>query len=83
MERAEKEPDVVDRDAAESPARCVWMLAGVVSYRLCNRAFDCDHCPLDRALREGARTPQGRALNDSLFPARQSCGKTASHLFVD
>lgn len=67
MERAEEEPDVVDRDAVESPARCVWMLAGVVSYRLCNRAFDCDHCPLDRALREGARAA-GPGLDRFAFP---------------
>lgn len=30
---------------------CVWMCAGLVSYRLCSRDFDCEHCPLDAALR--------------------------------
>lgn len=30
---------------------CVWMEAGVVSYRLCDRDLDCEHCPLDAALR--------------------------------
>jgi hypothetical protein len=55
MNRAQERPDGGCREAAGSSAQCVWMLAGVVSYRLCNRAFDCDHCPLDRALREGAR----------------------------
>jgi len=29
---------------------CVWMDAGVVNYKLCDRAFDCDRCPLDLAL---------------------------------
>ena len=29
---------------------CVWMHAGVIRFRLCNRAFDCEHCPLDAAL---------------------------------
>jgi glycine cleavage system H protein len=29
---------------------CVWMRAGVLSYRLCDRAFDCEHCLLDKAL---------------------------------
>jgi len=30
---------------------CLWMSAGLVSYKLCDRAFDCEHCPLDAALR--------------------------------
>jgi glycine cleavage system H protein len=30
---------------------CVWMDAGVVSFKLCERDLDCDSCPLDRALR--------------------------------
>jgi glycine cleavage system H protein len=31
--------------------KCVWMSAGILSYQLCDREFDCDHCPLDSALR--------------------------------
>ncbi|UCF68316.1 MAG: hypothetical protein JSV80_03175 [Acidobacteriota bacterium] len=34
---------------------CVWMSAGLVSYKLCDRDFDCEHCPLDAALRGDAR----------------------------
>lgn len=29
---------------------CVWMQAGVVDYKLCDRDYDCDHCPFDEAL---------------------------------
>jgi len=29
---------------------CVWMCAGLISYRLCDRDYDCDSCPLDAAL---------------------------------
>jgi len=32
---------------------CVWMAAGLVSYKLCDRDFDCHRCPLDAALRGG------------------------------
>jgi glycine cleavage system H lipoate-binding protein len=32
--------------------RCVWMSAGILSYQLCDRQFDCDHCPLDAAMRK-------------------------------
>lgn len=31
--------------------RCVWMTAGILSYQLCDRQFDCDNCPLDAAMR--------------------------------
>jgi glycine cleavage system H protein len=33
---------------------CVWMAAGLVSYKLCDREFDCHRCPLDAALRGGS-----------------------------
>jgi glycine cleavage system H protein len=32
---------------------CVWMRAGVLSYKLCDRDFDCEHCMLDAALHGG------------------------------
>jgi len=32
--------------------RCVWMTAGVLSYQLCERRFECEQCPLDIALRQ-------------------------------
>ncbi|MBI5711138.1 MAG: hypothetical protein HZC42_12695, partial [Candidatus Eisenbacteria bacterium] len=31
--------------------KCVWMTAGILSYQLCEREFDCEQCPLDAALR--------------------------------
>ncbi|MBI5503400.1 MAG: glycine cleavage system protein H [Deltaproteobacteria bacterium] len=42
----------VDRIAwlPQSALPCVWMSAGLLSYRLCDRQLDCDHCPLDAAL---------------------------------
>jgi glycine cleavage system H protein len=30
---------------------CVWVHAGLISYRLCDQGFDCEHCLLDAALR--------------------------------
>jgi hypothetical protein len=40
-----------ERRTAASPTQCVWMQAGVVGYKLCDREFDCDRCPFDAALR--------------------------------
>lgn len=50
MSNAEEEIGDVRR-TAESPTQCVWMQAGVVGYKLCDREFDCDQCPFDAALR--------------------------------
>jgi glycine cleavage system H lipoate-binding protein len=32
--------------------QCIWVAAGVLSYKLCDRGFRCEHCPLDAALRD-------------------------------
>ncbi len=38
----------------EEAFKCLWMLAGVVNYKLCDREYECERCPFDRALRGGA-----------------------------
>lgn len=40
---------------AKPSGTCVWMDAGVLAYRLCNRGYACEHCPLDAALRDDPR----------------------------
>ena len=40
---------------------CIWMDAGVVNYRLCNRDFECESCLFDQAIR--GETP-GLAVQD-------------------
>lgn len=37
---------------------CVWMRAGVLDYRLCDREYRCEDCPLDRAIRRSPAGPQ-------------------------
>jgi glycine cleavage system H protein len=49
--------------------QCLWMSAGVVSYRLCDRMFDCDTCPTDQALRGSLSLPVRTAADDAI-PAR-------------
>jgi glycine cleavage system H lipoate-binding protein len=31
--------------------KCIWMMSGILNYRLCDRSYDCENCPLDQALR--------------------------------
>jgi len=38
---------------------CVWMTAGVLTFRLCDRGLRCSDCPLDWALRNTPRPPAG------------------------
>lgn len=42
---------------------CIWMSAGLLSYKLCDRDLDCEHCPLDAALRgQALETPRHASL---------------------
>lgn len=59
----------VPRQAGALPSGdmpCVWMSAGLLSFKLCDRQGECETCPLDRALRglepvpEEARPPRRR-----------------------
>lgn len=40
---------------------CWWMNAGIVDYKLCDRDYECEHCPFDQALHGCVTTP----LSDS------------------
>jgi len=39
---------------------CIWMSAGLVAYKLCDREYDCENCPFDAAMR-GAEAETRRA----------------------
>jgi glycine cleavage system H protein len=49
--------------------RCVWMSAGILSYQLCDRQFDCDHCPVDAAMRK--RYPRQEEAPGQIATARE------------
>jgi len=48
--------------------RCVWMDQGVVSYKICDRDFDCENCPLDIGLRGRVPTPVSREWASESHP---------------
>ncbi len=41
------------------------MSAGILSYQLCDRSFDCEHCPLDVAMRQHFAHPQSAGERDA------------------
>ena len=49
----EKRP--MDGKDSES-LRCIWMDAGVVGYKLCDRDLQCDQCPFDESMRRPSRS---------------------------
>lgn len=46
-----------------SDQQCVWMKAGVISYRLCDNAFDCTTCAFDRAMSRNMRHKPSAQVN--------------------
>ena len=38
---------------------CIWMMAGVVNFKLCDYQYDCEHCPFDRAFHTSEPESQG------------------------
>jgi glycine cleavage system H lipoate-binding protein len=39
---------------AEPLNKCVWMWAGLLTYRLCDRAYECTSCPVERLFHPGS-----------------------------
>ena len=65
---------------------CLWMAAGLINYKLCDRDFDCDHCPLDAALTGDSRQARpgaphtGHRPPADYFPSDRSY--SAGHMWV-
>ena len=62
---------------------CLWMEAGVVDYKLCDRAFDCEHCPFDEAVqsRSAKMILAAELFGDHADEANVSGCEVAPHLF--
>lgn len=67
---AQKETEERQRDLP-----CVWMIAGVLTHKLCDRQYDCEHCDLDHVLRNMPHEEAGEALEQSgiSIETRDSC----------
>lgn len=65
---------MLGQDIPADTPRCIWMSAGLVTYKLCDRQFDCDHCPLDAGLRMGTLSDRrgvahaASSKNTRMFP---------------
>jgi glycine cleavage system H lipoate-binding protein len=69
----------------DSAQPCLWMSAGLLSYKLCDRDFQCDSCPLDVGLRGVSGRASSHTLQTTGCAARGFPGDrcyTQSHAWV-
>jgi glycine cleavage system H protein len=48
-------------ESAAAQNRCIWMTAGVISFKLCPLDYDCEHCDFDEAMRSQVRSKHRRS----------------------
>jgi glycine cleavage system H protein len=56
--RVSKKQNILSADAKN---RCIWMMAGVISFKLCPLNYDCEHCDFDEAMRSQVRSAGARS----------------------
>jgi glycine cleavage system H lipoate-binding protein len=81
MRNALNQSEKQELEGTSGTAKCVWMLAGVVDYKLCDRDYDCEGCPLDQALGYGSQTHHSRQRTARADEARLSAFKHEPTLF--
>lgn len=54
-------------NAQENP--CIWMEAGLVQYKLCDRGYDCENCPFDACIRSGGLVDTVKKTCDNQRPS--------------
>jgi glycine cleavage system H lipoate-binding protein len=70
-----KRPTSIRGKEQEPP--CVWVLAGVLNYRLCDRSFECEGCELFHALAGGTHAGRPEAPGPAPGPGAASSGTPA------
>lgn len=65
-------------------APCIWMGAGLISFRLCDREFDCENCPLDASIRpQGGEEHRGESRAPHTFDTGELVVKPVIESLVD
>jgi glycine cleavage system H protein len=80
---ASKKRNVLSTDERD---RCIWMTAGVISFKLCPFNYDCENCDLDEAMRSqvkpgGARSGVPRRRPQAPSPPEERGESKKSLLF--
>lgn len=64
--------DLTAQIIANNANRCVWMELGIVSYKICDRNFECETCPLDYGLR-GTKGEKPTTVAEAELAAMDPC----------
>lgn len=69
--------------SADAKNRCIWMTAGVISFKLCPFNYDCEHCDFDEAMRsqvrsEGVSSGAKRHNPQALVPSERLQGSISN-----
>ncbi|MDW7678924.1 MAG: glycine cleavage system protein H [bacterium] len=94
--KSNQEKDFRSQIIPNNANKCVWMELGIVSYKICDRNFECHKCPLDYGLRgtseeylsnfekESQSTEENSSKEKYLSPQKQSAyWKQLSKLKLD
>ena len=66
MKRQAREANKTVRGFQVVENECIWMKTGVVNFRLCDNAYDCNSCPFDKAMQKA----MGHAATDEKGPGK-------------
>jgi glycine cleavage system H lipoate-binding protein len=47
---------------------CIWMKAGIVNFKLCFNAYDCNSCPFDKSMRKALSDPEKKNFTEAGWP---------------
>lgn len=53
----------------EGEFNCIWVEAGLVSYKLCDHNYECDDCPFDQVMRQKSISVSATKSTDATKPA--------------
>ncbi|NIO18620.1 hypothetical protein GTN42_04145, partial [bacterium] len=51
-----KIPKKQETESATIQKRCIWMTAGVISFKLCPLDYDCEYCEFDEVMRSRVKS---------------------------
>ncbi len=54
-----EESKTISKVIPEGELNCIWAEAGLVSYKLCDRNYECDECPFDLVMRQKSGPASG------------------------
>ncbi len=65
----------INRVIPEGEINCIWVEAGLVSYKLCDRHYECENCPFDQVMRRQPGPASESSTTEEGYPAESKSGE--------